>query len=83
MRRLSFIIFFIIALIRGKVKPFLLYYNKGRKGQSQRLSTPWLWFDDAKERSTACISLSLAQRAGGCKEREKKEEKDIDKREAV
>ena len=28
-------------------------------------------------------SLSFAQRAGGCKEREKKEEKDIDKREAV
>jgi hypothetical protein len=49
MRRLSLYNIFIIALIRGKVKPFLLYNNKERKGQSQRLSTPWLWFDDAKE----------------------------------
>ena len=48
MRRLSLYNIFIIALIRGKVKPFLLYNNKERKGQSQRLSTPWLWFDDAK-----------------------------------
>jgi len=67
---------FIIALIRGKVKPFPLYLIYRIGGWQQRLSAPWLWFADAKSDQTQAFQDRPARNARrGVKKGRKKEKK--------